>query len=54
LISGSVDGTIKIWDFENGTVKKSINVEAIVCSLELLSNGDLVCGTVDGQVKIFE
>ena len=42
LVSGSEDGTIKIWDAYNETLKKNIEVNSCISSLAVLQNGDLV------------
>ena len=36
---------MKIWDVENGTLKKEIRVNSRVTSFEILLNGDLVSGS---------
>ena len=53
LVSGSGDGTIKIWDAKNGTLKKDINVNSRVNALEVLPNGRLVSGS-DRSIIIWE
>jgi WD40 repeat protein len=45
LVSGCEDGTINIWDVENGTMKKEIKVDSCINSFEVLANGDLVSAT---------
>jgi WD40 repeat protein len=45
LVSGSADGTIKIWDTESGIVKKEIKAGSCVNSFEVLPNGDLISAT---------
>ena len=42
LVSGSADGAIKIWDVENGTIKKEIQVNSQINAFEVLENGDFV------------
>ena len=53
LVSGSGDGTIKIWDVENGSVKKEFESSSTVMSLEELQNGDLVSAS-DDSIVIWE
>jgi WD40 repeat protein len=54
LASGSDDGTMKLWDVENGTVKKDKYVNSAITSFLLLENGDLVSGSADGSVIIWQ
>ena len=54
LISGSNDGTIKVWSLEDRTMKKSVKVNLEVWSLEMLKNGNLVCGCKNGTIKVWE
>ena len=54
LVSGSGDGTIKIWDVENGTIKRELIVNTGVHSIELLEDGRLVCGCENGAINIYD
>jgi WD40 repeat protein len=42
IVSSSSDKTIKIWSVETGKVKKDIQVNSAINSLEVLPNGYLV------------
>ena len=53
LVSGSEDRTIKVWNVDDGMVKKDLEVNASVNSLEVLPNGDLVSAS-DRSVIIWE
>jgi WD40 repeat protein len=53
LVSGSVDGTIRIWSLESGTAVRTIRMpgQAGVLSLAITPDGQtIVCGTDDGNV----
>ena len=54
LVSVYDDGTVKVWDVENGTIKKDIAVDSAVYSLEVLHNGNLATGCKGGTVKIWQ
>ena len=45
LVSGSSDGSMKIWDVNTGEVKKEIRVNLNVNAFEVLKNGNLVSAT---------
>lgn len=53
IISGSNDGTLRIWDLENpgGNMILSDHTKAVTC-LGLLPSGKVVGGD-DGSMKIF-
>ena len=54
LATGSYDQTIKIWDIENGTVKKTLTGHTnCINRLILLENNDLVSGSTDKTIKIW-
>ena len=48
LASGSSDSTIKIWNFEQGTLELTINTGSPVNVIELLDNG-LIAGGMDNH-----
>jgi len=55
LVSGSADGTLKIWDYISGKDKKTLeghSGEVYTCSLSLDSNF-IVSGSVDKTIKIW-
>ena len=54
LVSGSYDKTIKFWDLTDGTLITTLAQNEGVFSFELLENGDLACGLMDGSIKIYE
>ena len=55
LVSGSDDKTIKIWNVEDGTVKRTLTGHThYVNALKGLDNGDLVSGSEDGTIKIWD
>ena len=59
LASGSVDGTVKIWDVTNGKLKYTFDRSNgghtnYVSSLASLENGYLASGSFDGKVKIWD
>ena len=55
LVSGSQDTTIKVWNVNEGRVKKTLTGHTDnVCALELLNNGDLVSGSSDKTIKIWD
>ena len=55
LVSGSLDTTIKIWNIEDGTVRRTLSGHTEkVLALQVLDNGDLVSGSSDGTIKIWD
>ena len=54
LVCGSSDSSMKIWNLEDGSLKKSIKVNSTIYSFDVLENGDLVSGCQDGTIKIWE
>ena len=54
LVSGSEDSTIKIWNVDNGTVKRTLtgHIEWVK-KLVMLENGDLVSCSDDTTIKIW-
>ena len=52
LVSGSDDGTLKLWDFVNGLCLNTLALTHPVLSLILLPNGSLACGLADGIIHI--
>ena len=55
LVSGSSDNTIKIWNVETGTAKRTLTDHIKNFStLNVLDNGDLVSGSYDGTIKIWD
>ena len=54
LASGSADGTIKIWNLDDGTIKKNLADNHGAYSFEVLQNGDLVGACGDCTIKIWE
>ena len=54
LVSGD-DKTIKIWNVDDGTVKRKLNGHTqYVNAFKVLGNGDLVSGSKDGTIKIWD
>ncbi len=54
LASSSADATIKIWNPNNGTLKRTLNGHnSSVWSLTVLQNGDLASGSSDYTIKIW-
>jgi len=54
LVSGSWDNTIKIWNPNDGTLKRTLNGHTSeVRALTTLPNGDLVSGSMDKTIKIW-
>ena len=55
LVSGSSDRTIKIWNLEDGTVKRTLTGHyKYVFALKELENRDLVSGSADEAIKIWD
>ena len=53
IASGSFDTTIKIWNIEDGALKRTLTGhKSGINNLILLKNGDLVDGSYDLQIKI--
>ncbi len=53
LVSGSVDGTIRIWSLDTGTEVRTIRMpgQALVLSLALTPDGQtIICGTDNGNI----
>jgi WD40 repeat protein len=53
LASGSWDSSIYIWDLQDFTLKKTIIASDTVYSLGILKNGDLVSGSANGYIQIW-
>ncbi|RNA28450.1 serine threonine kinase [Brachionus plicatilis] len=54
LVSGSKDGSIKLWDIENDRLVREFNSsESSVTSLAVLKNGNLVSGHSNGMIKVW-
>jgi WD40 repeat protein len=54
LASGSDDLTIKIWNPNNGTLKRTLNGHNLhVNALTVLQNGDLASGSWYNTIKIW-
>ncbi len=54
VISGSIDGTIKIWNFETGECIYTLNNhKSWVTSIILLDNNQFVSGSMDKTIKIW-
>ncbi|EFA85369.1 hypothetical protein PPL_02372 [Heterostelium album PN500] len=53
LISGSADGSVKIWDRFEGTCVETIQTHSSVWCLQIV-NGTLICGCVDGTMRVFD
>jgi len=53
LASGSFDSQIFIWDIKDFTLKKILQAVGNVYSLGTLNNGDLVSGSDNGYVQIW-
>ena len=55
LVSGSADTTIKIWNTEGETVKRTLTGHTeYVFALKILNNGDLASGSGDGTIKVWD
>ena len=55
LASGSWDNTIKIWDTNTGSLKRTlVGHTGYVWSLAVLQNGDLASGSWDNTIKIWK
>ena len=53
LASGSLDKTIKIWNLNDGTLKRTLTGHTgEVWALEMLNNGDFASGAKDDTIKI--
>ncbi|GAM22704.1 hypothetical protein SAMD00019534_058790 [Acytostelium subglobosum LB1] len=53
LVSGSADGSIKIWDRFDGACIETIQTHSSVWCLQIV-NGNLICGCVDGTMRVFD
>eukprot|EP01133_Synstelium_polycarpum_P007751 gene7751-9086_t len=53
LISGSADGSVKIWDRFEGTCIETIQTHSSVWCLQIVNN-TLICGCVDGTMRVFD
>ena len=53
MVTGSADGTVKVWDTESKALLRSINHESFVRSVCVLPCGDLVTGCEDSSLRIF-
>ena len=53
LVSGSWDGTAKIWDIETGKVKETLTGHTHAVSVLALDNGSIITGSQDGKIKIW-
>ena len=52
LVSGSWDKTIKVWNVDNGTVKRTLTGHiSFIFAFKVLDNGDLVSGSYD-RIKV--
>ena len=55
LASGSGDNTIKIWNANDWTLKKTLEGKSyFILSLTLLANGDLASGCWDRIIEIWD
>jgi WD40 repeat protein len=53
LITSSLDGSVRLWDFKNGSPLEAFNYEADVLDIDLSPNGSLLAaGRKDGFVSI--
>ncbi|KAM9990923.1 hypothetical protein ACTFIY_006980 [Dictyostelium cf. discoideum] len=53
LVSGSADGSLKIWDRQEGNCLETIQTHSSVWCLQIMGN-QLICGCVDGTMKVFD
>ena len=55
MASGSGDKTIKFWNIEKKTLKKTLTGHKnSIWSLVVLKNGDLISGSLDTTIKIWD
>jgi WD40 repeat protein len=55
LVSGHMDGTIRIWNISSGYLINTILAHSSkINSLVILKNGDLVSGSDDKSIKIWD
>ncbi|MBI5823179.1 MAG: TIR domain-containing protein [Chloroflexi bacterium] len=53
LVTASLDGSVRLWDFKNGSPLEAFNYEANVLDIDLSPNGSLLAaGRKDGFVSI--
>jgi WD40 repeat protein len=53
LASLSIGKEIKIWNFKQGSLVRTLSLNEVVYSLTLLKNGDLVSGSNNGLIRIW-
>ncbi|GAM17712.1 hypothetical protein SAMD00019534_008870 [Acytostelium subglobosum LB1] len=53
IVSGSADGSIKIWDRLDGSCIDTIQTHSSVWCLQIVGNS-LICGCVDGTMRVFD
>ncbi len=54
IASGSYDNTTQIWSLKTGLTRLTINTNAYVYALQLLSNGNLAVGLSSGNINIYD
>lgn len=53
LISGSWDGTAKIWDIETGKAKQTLEGHSYATSVLGLPNGVIITGSQDKKIRLW-
>merc|ERR1711976_1132070 len=54
VVSGSADGTVRIWDSATGETKEQFSAgSGAVTSIVVLKNSHLMCSTADGAVYVW-
>ncbi len=55
IASGSMDGKVNLWDLENFSLIKSLDLESVATTIESTPNGEFIfIGLSDGTIRIIE